>query len=108
MNNIARAAAAVAVGVLLLTGCASQPSIVVSPTPSVEVDPSASPDPTPSPERTLKEGFTIRGPVFVLFAPTGWKGDEIVSTEGSIWRAKIARDDQVSMTLTVSRDQSRK
>lgn len=106
VNIVAHTAAALTVGVLLITGCASQPSMVVPTTPTAEAETSSPPAPSPSPERTLKEGFTIRGPVFVLFAPTGWSGDEIVATEGSVWRSKIERDG-ASLTMTVSRDQSR-
>lgn len=69
--------------------------------------PTPSAKPSPSPKRTLKEGFTIRGPVFVLFAPTGWSGDEIVERDGSVWRASIARGKKAKMMITVSRDQGK-
>lgn len=100
---------ALALGVALLTGCATQPPVAAPTptTPSAAVE-TAQPQPSPSPtkKRKLKEAFTIRGPVFVLFLPTGWTGEEQVVRDGETWRGKAKRGKDDTLQISVSRGTS--
>lgn len=111
VNTFARALCALTVGAVLLTGCAAQPPGVSTATPSPSADTETqapTPSPTPTKKRPLKEAFTIRGPVFVLFLPTGWKGDTQVVRDGDIWKGQAKSGKTAKLRITVSRDTGKK